>query len=37
MSVSGRAEEHATRGLVMTDSTFTRGALKQIEAYRLRR
>ncbi len=26
--------EHATRGLVMTDSTFTRNALKQIAAYR---
>ncbi len=25
--------QHATRGLVMTDSTFTRGALKQIAAY----
>jgi restriction endonuclease Mrr len=24
---------HATRGLVMTDATFTRGALKQIAAY----
>jgi hypothetical protein len=23
MSLSGRAEEHATRGLVMTDSIFT--------------
>jgi len=26
-------EQHATRGLVMTDSTFTRGALQQIKAY----
>jgi len=26
--------EHATRGLVMTDSTFTRNALQQIAAYR---
>jgi hypothetical protein len=25
--------QHATRGLVVTDSTFTRGALKQIAAY----
>ena len=27
-------EEAATRGLVMTDSTFTRNALQQIAAYR---
>ena len=27
-------EEGATRGLVMTDSTFTRNALRQIEAHR---
>jgi len=26
MSLSGRADEHATRGGVMTDSTFTRGS-----------